>query len=216
MLINGETGTGKELVAHAIQRNSKRRFRPFIILNCTAINRNLMESELFGHVKGAFSGAVANKKGIFESADGGILFLDEIGEISVATQAKLLRVLEEGTFRSVGGAHEKKVNVRIITATNQDLKKMIAQGTFREDLYDRINVINVPLAPLRKRKEDIPLLVEHFVKNLVNGGRSKGRFSEKALIQLSQYNYPGNVRELRISLNAPWPFVKRTSFVSRS
>ena len=197
VLISGETGTGKELIAHAIQRNSKRNNRPFIMLNCTAINKNLMESELFGHVKGAFTGAVTNKKGIFESADGGTLFLDEIGEMSVDIQAKLLRVLEGGTFRPVGGTQEKTVNVRIITATNKDLLKMIGKGTFREDLYYRINVINISSPPLRKRKEDIPMLVVYFIKNLENGGRHQRKFSEKALKKLTQYNYPGNVRELK-------------------
>ena len=197
VLINGETGTGKELVAHAIHRNSKRKNRPFIILNCTAISKNLMESELFGHVKGAFTGAVANKKGIFESADGGTLFLDEIGEIGVDTQSKLLRVLEEGTFRPVGGSREKKADVRIITATNRDLRKMIAKGHFREDLYYRINVINISLPPLRKKKEDISLLVEHFIKSLEAGEGRQRKFSEKALTKLEQYNYPGNVRELK-------------------
>jgi transcriptional regulator with PAS, ATPase and Fis domain len=197
VLINGETGTGKELVAHAIHRNSKRKNRPLIILNCTAISKNLMESELFGHVKGAFTGAVANKKGIFESADGGTLFLDEIGEIGVDTQPKLLRVLEEGTFRPVGGSREKKADVRIITATNRDLRKMIAKGHFREDLYYRINVINISLPPLRKKKEDISLLVEHFIKSLEAGEGRQRKFSEKALRKLEQYNYPGNVRELK-------------------
>ncbi len=197
VLISGETGTGKELVAHAIQSNSKRKDRPFIILNCTAINKNLLESELFGHVRGAFTGAVADKKGIFELADGGTLFLDEIGELSLATQVELLRVLEEGAFRPVGSSAEKKVSVRFITATNRDLKKMLDKGRFREDLYYRINVIPIKLPPLRERREDIPLLVQHFIKELDGKKGGERRFSEKALSQLMEYNYPGNVRELK-------------------
>ncbi len=197
VLISGETGTGKELVAHAIQKNSKRKDNPFIILNCTTINKNLLESEIFGHIKGAFTGAVADKKGIFEVADGGTLFLDEIAEMSLSTQVKLLRVLEEGTFRPVGSSEEKKVSVRIIAATNKDLRKLIDKGRFREDLYYRINVININLPPLRERKEDIPLLVEHFIKESNGKKGGKRRFSEKALSQLMEYSYPGNVRELK-------------------
>jgi DNA-binding NtrC family response regulator len=197
MLICGETGTGKELVAHAIQKNSRRKNNPFIILNCTAINKNLLESELFGHIKGAFTDATADKKGIFELADGGTLFLDEIAEMSLATQVKLLRVLEEGTFRPVGSSEEKKVSVMIITATNKNLKELIDKGRFREDLYYRINVININLPPLRERKEDIPLLVEHFIKKSNGKNGSKRRFSEKILSQLMEYSYPGNVRELK-------------------
>ena len=196
VLIFGETGTGKELVAHAIQSNSKRKDNPFIILNCTSINKNLLESELFGHIKGAFTGAIADKKGIFEVADGGTLFLDEIAEMSLATQVKLLRVLEEGTFRSAGSTVEKKVKVRIIAATNKDLKELIEKGRFREDLYYRINVITITLPPLRERKEDIPLLVDYFIKES-SGKGGEMMVSENALRQLTDYNYPGNVRELR-------------------
>jgi len=197
VLICGETGTGKELVAHAIQNNSKRKDNPFIILNCTAINTNLLESELFGHVKGAFTGALADKKGIFELADSGTLFLDEIAEMSLSAQVELLRVLEEGTFRPVGGSEEKKVSVRILAATNKNLKRLIDEGRFREDLYYRINVININLPPLRERKEDIPLLVEHYIKELNGKKGGKKRLSEKALNQLMEYSYPGNVRELK-------------------
>ena len=197
VLISGETGTGKELVAHAIQKNSKRKDHPFIILNCTAISKNLLESELFGHIKGAFTGAVANKKGIFEIADGGTLFLDEIAEMGLATQVELLRVLEEGTFRPVGSSEEKKVSVRVIAATNKDLRKLINKGRFREDLYYRINVININLPPLRERREDIPLLVEHFIKESNGKKGDKKKLSEKALRQLMGYSYPGNVRELK-------------------
>jgi PAS domain S-box-containing protein len=197
VLITGETGTGKELVAHAIQQNSRRKGRPFIVLNCTAIHKNLMESELFGHVKGAFTGAVAHKKGIFESADGGTLFLDEIGEIGLTTQAKLLRVLEEGTFRPVGSSNEKKVNVRIIAATNRELKKMVDKGAFREDLYYRINVISIKVPPLRERKEDVPMLIEHFIKEAGGDKGKEKKFSDKAFACLMKYDYPGNVRELK-------------------
>jgi PAS domain S-box-containing protein len=197
VLISGETGTGKELVAHAIQNNSKRKDNPFIILNCTAISKNLLESELFGHIKGAFTGAIADKKGIFEVADGGTLFLDEIAEMSLSAQVKLLRVLEEGTFRPVGSSEEKKVSVRIIAATNKDLKKLIDKGRFREDLYYRINVININLPTLRERKEDISLLVEHFIKEPNGKKGDKKKLSEKALSQLMEYSYPGNVRELK-------------------
>jgi PAS domain S-box-containing protein len=197
VLITGETGTGKELVAHAIQQNSRRKSRPFIILNCTAIHKNLMESELFGHVKGAFTGAVANKQGIFESADGGTLFLDEIGELSMETQVKLLRVLDEGTFRPVGSAREKKVDVRIITATNRDLKKMVDKGLFREDLYYRINVISIKVPPLRERTEDVPMLVEHFTTESGDDKHKGRKFSDKAITHLMKYSYPGNVRELK-------------------
>jgi len=197
VLICGGTGTGKELVAHAIQNDSKRKDHPFIILNCTAISKDLLESELFGHVKGAFTGAIADKKGIFEVADGGTLFFDEIAEMSLSTQVKLLRVLEEGTFRPVGSSEEKKVSVRIVAATNKNLKEQIDKGRFREDLYYRINVININLPPLRERKEDIPLLVEHFIRESHGKKKNKTRLSERALLQLMEYNYPGNVRELR-------------------
>ena len=166
VLITGETGTGKELVARAIHRSGARHDRPFFTLDCSVLNKNLLESELFGHVRGAFTGAVADKKGVFEMAAGSTLFLDEIGEMSLDTQVKLLRVLEEGTFRPVGSAEEKKVSVRIIAATNRDLKLMIQKGTFREDLYYRINVIAVHLPVLRERKEDIPALIDYFVKKL--------------------------------------------------
>jgi len=179
VLIFGETGTGKELVAHAVQNNSKRKDNPFIILNCTAISKNLLESELFGHIKGAFTGATADKKGIFEVANGGTLFFDEIAEMSLATQVKLLRVLEEGTFLPVGSSEEKKVSVRIIAATNKDLRKLIDKGRFREDLYYRINVININLPPLRERREDVPLLVEHFIKESNGKKGDKKKLSER-------------------------------------
>ena len=197
VLITGETGTGKELIARAIHRNGIRHCQPFMTLDCSVLNKNLLESELFGHVRGAFTGAVADKKGVFEIAAGSTLFLDEIGEMSLDTQVKLLRVLEEGTFRPVGSSEEKKVSVRIIAATNRDLKKMIQQGTFREDLYYRINVISIHLPVLRERKEDIPALIEFFMKKLNERHKSTRDFSPEAVDQLVAYSYPGNVRELR-------------------
>ena len=197
VLITGETGTGKELVAHTIHCTSKRHSYPFIVLDCSVLNKNLFESELFGHVKGAFTGAVTDKRGIFELAEGSTLFLDEIGEMRLDTQVKLLRVLEEGTFRPVGSTEERKVSVRIIAATNRDLKKLIAQGKFRQDLYYRINVLTLNLPALRERKEDIPLLVEHFIKKLNGKNGSTRSLSGEGLDCLIKYNYPGNVRELK-------------------
>lgn len=197
VLVSGETGTGKELVAHTIHTMSTRRSYPFIVLDCSVLNKNLLESELFGHVRGAFTGALTDKRGIFELAEGGTLFLDEIGEMSLDTQVKLLRVLEEGTFRPVGSTEERTVSVRIIAATNRDLIKMIAQGTFRQDLYYRINVITITVPALRERREDIPLLVEDFMKKL-NGKNGKTRsLAGEGLDCLIRYDYPGNVRELR-------------------
>ena len=197
VLISGETGTGKELVAQAIHTKSKRKEHPFVIMDCSVLNKNLIESELFGHVKGAFTGAATDKQGIFELADRGTLFLDELGEMSLDTQVKLLRALEGGTFRPVGSSEEKVVDVRIIAATNKDLKTMISTGNFREDLYYRLNVITFSLPPLRERKEDIPFLLEHFIRELnVNNG-CKRHFSREALAQLIKYSFPGNVRELK-------------------
>jgi transcriptional regulator with PAS, ATPase and Fis domain len=197
ILVNGDTGTGKELVAHAIHYNSKRKNAPFIIVDCSVLNKNLLESELFGHVKGSFTGAIADKKGLFELADGGTLFLDEIGETSLDTQVKLLRALEEGTFRPVGSSEEKKVSVRIIAATNKDLKMLISNKKFREDLYYRINVINITLPVLKERREDIPLLVEHFMNELNGSNGIKRSLAKEALNQLIEYDYPGNIRELK-------------------
>ncbi len=197
VLITGETGTGKELIARAIHRSGVRSRQPFITLDCSVLNKNLLESELFGHVRGAFTGAVADKLGVFEMAAGSTLFLDEIGEMSPDTQVKLLRVLEEGTFRPVGSPEEKKVSVRIIAATNRDLHCMLQKGTFREDLYYRINVLTIHLPVLRERREDIPALIEYFV-NKLNGQHGIPRqFTPEALGQLTEYSYPGNVRELR-------------------
>jgi DNA-binding NtrC family response regulator len=197
VLIEGESGTGKELVARAIHRKSPRVNKPFIKLNCGALNDNLLESELFGHEKGAFTGAIRQKKGRFELADGGTLFLDEIGDISPAMQVKLLRVLQEKEFERVGGEQTISVDVRLVSATNSDLKELIMQNRFREDLYYRLSVIPVKLPALRERKEDIPLLTEHFLNSL-NGRRPnlKKYISSAGIQLLSNYHWPGNIREL--------------------
>lgn len=198
ILIQGENGTGKELVAKAIHYNSPRKDSVFVAQNCSAFNDNLLDSELFGHVKGAFTGAVKDKKGLFEVANGGTLFLDEIGDTSLTMQVKLLRVLQEGTFLPVGATTPKKVNVRVICATNKPLKEMIAKGEFREDLYYRINVINVSLPPLRERREDVPILIEHFLeKKCAEMGHISKQLSKKTMEELLDYPWPGNVRELQ-------------------
>ncbi len=197
VLITGESGTGKELVAKAIHYNSPRKNRAFVTLNCGAIPENLLESELFGHMKGAFTGAIANKRGLLEIADGGTLFMDEVGELPFPLQVKLLRVIQEREFKRVGGTEDLKVDVRIISASNQDLEQKVIQGDFREDLFYRLNVIQIKLPPLRERKEDIPLLVNHFIKkySLDTGKEIKG-ISPEALGLLLSYGFPGNVREL--------------------
>jgi len=197
VLIMGESGTGKELISRAIHYNSNRKNFPFITINCAAIPETLIESELFGHEKGAFTDAIRTKKGLFEEADGGTLFLDEIGELSLTTQAKILRFLEEKEFNRVGGSKMIKVDVRLITATNKDLIQLIKKGGFREDLYYRINVVPIILPPLRERKEDIPLLVDHFIKkfNEENHKNVKG-VQPEALELMINYEWPGNVREL--------------------
>lgn len=197
VLIEGESGTGKELVARAIHRQGPRVEKPFIKLNCGALNDNLLESELFGHEKGAFTGAIRQKKGRFELADGGTLFLDEVGEISPAMQIKLLRVLQEKELERVGGEHTIAVDVRIISATNKDLKKMISEKKYREDLYYRLSVIPLKMPSLRERKGDIPLLVEYFSDQLcTRRPQSKKRISAEGLQLLSDYSWPGNIREL--------------------
>jgi two-component system, NtrC family, response regulator HupR/HoxA len=197
VLIQGDNGTGKELIAKAIHFNSPRKDKDFIAINCAAFNDNLLESELFGHVKGSFTGAVKDRKGYFEAANGGTLFMDEIGDISQAMQVKLLRVLQDGSFSPVGSGEAKKVQVRVIAATNRDLKKMVEEGKFRQDLYYRLNVINVHVPPLRERKEDIILLGEHF---LAKSAKEKGidckSLSKRALEKLYDYAWPGNIREL--------------------
>lgn len=198
VLITGESGTGKELVARAVHSNSVRARKKFVTVNCGAIPDGLMESELFGHVKGAFTGAVADKRGLVEEADRGTLFLDEIGELVPSLQVKLLRVLQDGDFSRVGDPVPRKVNVRLIAATNRDLKKAITEKNFREDLYYRLNVIPVELPPLRRRKEDIPLLVNFFVdKHKVKAAEKNIRgISKEAMQELLNYHFPGNVREL--------------------
>ncbi len=203
VLVQGENGTGKELVARAIHYNSPRKDKPFVIQNCSAFNDNLLDSELFGHVKGAFTGAIRDKKGLFEIADGGTFFLDEIGDMTPALQVKVLRVLQEGTFMPVGGTETRKVDVRILAATNKDLRKMVADTTFREDLYYRVNVINITVPSLRKRKEDIPMLIDHFLIQRAEHGVKLGKgkqevrkISKKAMRRLLEYDWPGNIREL--------------------
>lgn len=197
VLIYGESGTGKELAARAIHRKSRRSEMSFIKINCGALNDNLLESELFGHEKGAFTGAIKQKKGRFELADKGTLFLDEIGDISQAMQVKLLRVLQEGEFERVGGEETIKANVRIIAATNRDLEKLIVEGKFREDLFYRLSVIPVKLPSLRERREDIPLLIEHFLIKLAEKNNQKRKtVNPEGLKLLSEYNWPGNIREL--------------------
>lgn len=197
VLIQGENGTGKELIAKAIHYNSPRKDKVFVVQNCSAFNDNLLESELFGHVKGSFTGAVKDKKGLFEIANGGTFFLDEIGDMTLSMQVKILRVLQEGTFIPVGSTEPRKVDVRIIAATNKNLKEMIAKGEFREDLYYRINVINITVPPLRDRKEDILLLAEYFIeKHHKETGLTKKKLSKKLLAKLMEHNWPGNIREL--------------------
>jgi DNA-binding NtrC family response regulator len=197
VLIAGESGTGKEMAARAIHYSSARRERSFVSINCGALPENLLESELFGHVKGSFTGAVSNKKGMFEVAEKGTLFLDEVGEMSPWTQVKLLRAIQDKRIRRVGGIEEIPVDARIIAATNQDLKKKIEEGKFREDLYYRLNVISMEMPPLRKRKEDIPLLVTHFMEKYCSRmGRSMKRIAPEVVSVFESYPWPGNVREL--------------------
>jgi len=196
--IRGETGTGKELVARALHEKSPRRTGPFVSLNCAAIPAELMESELFGHEKGAFTGAAARHIGKFEQAQGGTLFLDEIGDMPMAMQAKLLRVLEEREIERVGGGHPMPVDVRVIVATHRNLEEQVRQGTFREDLYHRVFVFPIVLPPLRDRREDIRVLAEHFVRQLAEQNNWKPKtFSPEALEALQNYSWPGNIRELR-------------------
>jgi two-component system response regulator AtoC len=197
VLIHGESGTGKEMVARALHSQSCRRDRPFITVNCGAIPENLLESELFGHVRGAFTDASRDKKGLFEEADGGTLFLDEIGDMPTSLQVKLLRVLQEGEIRRVGDNRSRPIDVRVVAASHQDLGDLVRNGRFREDLFYRLHVLPLQLPPLRDRAEDIPLLVEHFVErcNQWMGGRIKG-VSPQAMALLCRYEWPGNVREL--------------------
>lgn len=194
-LISGESGVGKELIAQAIHDSSARESGPFIPINCGAIQENMLESELFGHEKGAFTGAYAKKLGLLEIANGGTLFLDEVGELTPALQSKLLRVIETGSFFRVGGIKEVKVDVRFVAATNKEIKKEVEAGNFRSDLYYRISALTIHIPPLRERREDIPLLVDYFLKNTPSF-RNK-TFSEEALGVLTEYSWPGNVRELQ-------------------
>jgi DNA-binding NtrC family response regulator len=197
VLITGETGTGKELVARAIHNRSAQRDMPLIKVNCAAIPESLLESELFGHVRGAFTGATTTKKGKFALADGGTIFLDEIGTMSPTLQSKLLRVLQEREFEPLGSERTERVDVRVIAATNRDLRQMVAEGTFQEDLFYRLNVIRIELPPLRERRDDVPPLVEHFVrKHAQRIGRRIERIDDSVLAALQQYDWPGNVREL--------------------
>jgi transcriptional regulator with PAS, ATPase and Fis domain len=198
VLITGESGTGKSLVARAIHRRSDRSGGPFVEVACGALPENLLESELFGHVAGAFTGATGNKMGKFKQADKGTIFLDEIGTASPAMQVKLLRVLQELQFEQVGGTQTFTVDVRVILATNEDLAKAVAEGRFRQDLFYRVNVINVDLPPLRERLSDIPLLAENFLEQVIEeSGRGVRGFSEATVAALQRYRWPGNVRELQ-------------------
>ncbi|MDE5745127.1 MAG: sigma-54 dependent transcriptional regulator, partial [Paramuribaculum sp.] len=210
VLILGENGTGKELIANAIHINSPRANAPFIMVNLGGISQSLFESEMFGHTKGAFTGAVSARKGRFEVADKGTIFLDEIGDLDHASQVKMLRVLQQHTFEPLGDSHPRKVDIRVVCATNADLPAMVANHTFREDLYYRINLITLNLPPLRKRREDIPLLVNHFAKlNAESSGTDMPEISSDAMTWLTKQNYPGNIRELK-------NLVERTMIVSGS
>src|SRR5213595_216400 len=197
VLVYGESGTGKELVARAVHICSPRAAEPFVSINCGAFPETLLESELFGYVKGAFTGANQNKRGLFEVADGGTIFLDEIGEMNLSMQVKLLRVLQERCVRPVGGTDEVAIDVRVIAATNRDLERQVTESTFREDLYYRLNVIPITVPPLRQRREDLPLLVNHFLRKYVPAARkSIVRVSPDSLAGLANYDWPGNVRQL--------------------
>jgi len=198
VLVRGESGTGKELVAQALHNRSSRRARPFVAVNCAAISRELVESELFGHEKGAFTGADARRQGRFEAADGGTVFLDEIGDMAPETQAKVLRVLQERSLERVGGTRPIAVDVRVVAATHRNLEEEVAAGRFREDLYYRLKVVEIELPPLRERTEDVPALAKRFVEEVTERhGREKKQLSEAALARLMRHPWPGNVRELR-------------------
>ncbi len=197
ILVTGESGTGKEVVAKAIHYNGPLKDRPFVTINCGAIPENLMESEMFGHKKGSFTGAISDKVGLFEVADGGTLFLDEVGELPITIQVKLLRAIQERVIRRVGATDDHKIEVRIIAATNRNLEDMVKNGGFRQDLYYRLNVINIKTPPLRDRKEDIPILAHHFLKKYNDKlGKNINGISTEAMEVLANYDYPGNVREL--------------------
>ena len=197
VLIQGESGVGKELAARAIHRASARRDHPFIVVDCTSLQESLLQSELFGHERGAFTGAVARKHGLFEVADGGTLFLDEIGDLGAPVQARILRVLDTGTFRRVGGVQDVRTDARIVCATNRVLSQMVKEGEFRQDLYFRINVVSITLPPLRERREDIPRLARYFAEQSPVAGKGPFSFSSGAMAILQAYSWPGNVRELQ-------------------
>jgi DNA-binding NtrC family response regulator len=202
VLITGESGTGKEMIARAIHYNSLRKDQPFVTVDCNTLSENLLESELFGHVKGSFTGATTNKRGMFEVANNGTLFLDEFGNIPLATQAKLLRVIQEREFRAVGSTQVQTTNVRIVAATNKDLKAMVAEGTFREDLYYRVNVFPIHAPALRERRDDIPALAFHFLNSYCEElGRPVPQISDGAMSLLVNYAWPGNVRELENAIH---------------
>ena len=214
VLITGETGTGKELAARAIHHNSARRANRFVALNCSAIPETLLEAELFGHARGAFTGAVGTRQGRVEQAHKGTLFLDEVGTMSPALQAKLLRVLQEREFERVGDSHTIKIDVRVIAATHSDLAKMVADGTFREDLFYRLNVLPVQLPPLRDRREDIPLLVQHFLQRLAaDSGRGAMTVSQEAMRRLMAHRWPGNVRQLENAVERALAFSQGRSHI---
>jgi transcriptional regulator with GAF, ATPase, and Fis domain len=197
VLVQGETGTGKELIARAIHAAGQRAQRPFVTVDCSALAESLLESELFGHVKGAFTGALAARRGLFEAAAGGTCFLDEIGELSPCTQGRLLRVLQEHEVRRVGGTDSVKVDVRIVAATNKDLAALVAAGRFRQDLFYRLSVVTIALPPLRERREDIPLLADHFLQSYrAANEKPPCEISPDAMQMLTAYDWPGNVREL--------------------
>ena len=195
VLIQGESGVGKELVAKSVHFQSHRREKPFVVVDCGMLNENLLQNELFGHQKGAFTGATALKHGLFEVADEGSIFLDEIGEISPVIQGKLLRVLENNTFRRLGSTRDTKVDVRLVAATNRDLFQLSKKGLFREDLFYRLNVFPVYVPPLRERKDDIPLLAEHFLKRIIHAGKEPRELAPSTLEILTRYDWPGNIRE---------------------
>jgi transcriptional regulator with GAF, ATPase, and Fis domain len=211
-IIEGESGTGKELIAAAIHEKSKRNKRPFVVFDCSAVAENLIESELFGHEKGSFTGATGMRQGAFELADGGTIFLDEIGELTLDLQPKLLRVLESKTVKRVGGDRPMGVDVRVIAATNRNLEAEVKKGNFREDLFYRLNVVPIYLPPLRKRKDDIPMLVEHFVEefNKANPGKAIDGIHPSAMELLTSYDWPGNVRELRNTVSRIFSFMEGT------
>lgn len=217
VLITGESGTGKELVATALHTNGLRKEKPFVVANCSAFNENLLESELFGHVKGAFTGALRDKQGLFEVADGGTFFLDELGEMSPALQVKLLRVLQDGTFMPVGGTKQVTVDVRVVAATNRNVEEMVKAGTFREDLYYRLNVVNLTLPPLRERKGDVPLLVEFFLKKVAEkSGKPLKEISSDAMAALESYGWPGNIRQLENELQRAYVMAGKDSLINRA